>query len=97
MTSASFDLSQIKNVLNEIENELDGYEIVDEKEEIEPSVIQKKQGSNTESNDVNDSEQTIDQEFTFEGLSERLKEFYQRHGIYWFMTKGLEFLNLGYN
>ena len=84
MTSASFDLSKIKNALNEIENELDEYEIVDEKEEIEPTAFQEKQGLNTESLDENKSEQPIDQEFTFEGLSERLKEFYQRHGIYWF-------------
>ena len=91
MTSASFDLSQIKNVLNEIENELDGYEIVDEEEQNEPSEIQEKQGLKTESIDENNSEPTIDQECTFVELSERLKDFYQRHGIFWFKTKGSKF------
>jgi 6-pyruvoyl-tetrahydropterin synthase len=88
MTSASFDLSQIKKVLNEIENKLDEYEIVDEEEENESSEIHEKQGLNTESIDENDSEQTIDQKCTFEWLSERLKDFYQSNGIYWHKTKG---------
>ncbi|CBY21872.1 unnamed protein product [Oikopleura dioica] len=95
-------ISNIRHYLNTIEREANNYQCIDQRRKGNsgrrrgnPNSYYQRQrtrhyrheSSDDEDEDEDDSEDESDEECDFETLSNELIDFYQRHGVDWYMTR----------